>query len=99
MIMTRLIRYCTMEVPFFLRQKVERMKKMEAQITSLLRMNIPTEHSISEMKLAPSASYADTSRVGSYSLMFAALFLLINKSITIYYRKDYDGGVGWNDWI
>lgn len=66
MIMTRLMRYCTMEVPFLRRQKVDRMKKMEIQITSLLRMNIPTEHSISEMKLAPSAySPAETRRVGS----------------------------------
>lgn len=55
MIMTRLMRYWTMDVPFFLLQKVERMKKMEAQMTSLLRMNIPTEQSISEMKLVPSA--------------------------------------------
>lgn len=44
-----------MEDPFFRLQKVEMMKKMEIHIISLLRMNIPVEQSIREIKLAPSA--------------------------------------------
>ena len=63
------------------RQKVDRMKKMEIQMISLLRMNMPTEHSISEMKLVPSAYYCEIRRVGSYSRMLEALFLLIINNI------------------
>lgn len=73
-----------MEVPLRRRQKVDRMKKMEIQMINLLRMNMPTEHSISEMKLVPSAYYWEIRRVGSYSRMFDALFLLIINNI---YRK------------
>lgn len=33
------------------------MKKIDSQIISLLFMNMPVEHRISEMKLAPSGYY------------------------------------------
>ena len=52
-------------MPFLRLQKVERMKKMESQMIILLRMNMPIEQSIREMKLAPSAYSVVTRRVGS----------------------------------
>jgi hypothetical protein len=51
-------------------------------------MNMPTEHSIKEMKLVPSAYSPAMRRVGSYILMFALLFLLINNIITINTLKE-----------
>lgn len=53
-IMTPLIRYCAEELLYFLRQKVDRMKNTASQITSLLRVNMPNEHSKRDMKLVPS---------------------------------------------
>ena len=64
-IMTRLMRYWAMELPFLRRQKVEMMKNTASQITNLLRMNMPAEHRSSDMKLAPSASYWLASLAGS----------------------------------
>jgi hypothetical protein len=61
----RFIKYCKIEDPFFLRHKVERMKKMETQMMSLLRMNIPAEQQIRERKLVPSGSSWTTSFEGS----------------------------------
>ena len=52
-------------MPFLRRQKVEIMKKIEIQIISLERMNMPTEQSIREMKLVPSAYSEEISFVGS----------------------------------
>ena len=45
------------EALYFLRQKVESIKKTASQITSLFLVNIPNEHSSNEIKLAPSGYY------------------------------------------
>jgi len=65
MIIIRFTRYCRIDDPFFLRQKVEMMKNTESQIISLLRMNIPAEQRIRDRKLVPSGYYCTTSLAGS----------------------------------
>lgn len=54
--MAPLIKYWESELLYFLRQRVEMMKKTASQMNNLLRVNIPNEQSKREMKLAPSAS-------------------------------------------
>ena len=65
MIIIRLIKYWRMEEPFFRLQKVEMMKKMESQMMSLLRMNMPAEQRMRDRKLVPSGYYCTTSLAGS----------------------------------